>query len=201
MSHDPDQIGQSEIDGLLQSAQGGAPPPAKSAQDQAAGGESSGQQEKEPAQEPAKAASAPASAGPAAAPAAGANPSSGTVADSNAPHPEDVEYLLSQAEAALRSVTDADADMPEGAKPFELRDFGGSPPSAEAATISLVRDVQLDVKIELGRTHMVLEDVLKLRRGAVVTLDKLAGDPVDIYVNGRLIARGSTIIFASALPS
>ena len=54
--------------------------------------------------------------------------------------------------------------------------------------------MQLDLKIELGRTHMQLEDVLRLKQGAVVTLDKLAGDPVDIYANGRLIARGEVLV-------
>ena len=50
------------------------------------------------------------------------------------------------------------------------------------------------MKIELGRTDMLLEDVLKLRRGSVVPLDKLAGDPVDIFVNGRLVARGEVLV-------
>jgi flagellar motor switch protein FliN/FliY len=58
----------------------------------------------------------------------------------------------------------------------------------------LLRDVDLDLRIELGRTHMLLEDVLKLRRGSVVTLDKLAGDPVDLYANGRLVARGEIMV-------
>jgi flagellar motor switch protein FliN/FliY len=78
--------------------------------------------------------------------------------------------------------------------PFKLQDFSGAALSTEAATLDLVRDVELDVKIELGRTQMYLEDVLKLRKGAVVPLDKLAGDPVDIYVNGRLIARGEVLV-------
>jgi flagellar motor switch protein FliN len=77
---------------------------------------------------------------------------------------------------------------------FRLPEFGGAPASSEVATLELVRDVELDLKIELGRTHMYLEDVLKLRRGSVVPLDKLAGDPVDIYVNGRLIARGEVLV-------
>jgi flagellar motor switch protein FliN/FliY len=77
---------------------------------------------------------------------------------------------------------------------FEFRDFAGSPASTEVTTLELVRDVQLDLKIELGRTHMHLEDVLRLRRGAVVTLDKLAGDPVDIFVNARMIARGEVLV-------
>lgn len=78
--------------------------------------------------------------------------------------------------------------------PFELRDLqttGGAP---ESATLDMVRDVELDLKIELGRTQMYLEDVLKLRKGSVVPLDRLAGDPVDIRVNGRLVARGEILV-------
>ncbi|MDI9443202.1 MAG: flagellar motor switch protein FliN, partial [Planctomycetota bacterium] len=66
--------------------------------------------------------------------------------------------------------------------------------NTETATLDLLSDVELDLKIELGRTKMYLEDVLRLRKGAVVALDKLAGDPVDIYVNGRLIARGEVLV-------
>ena len=107
----------------------------------------------------------------------------------------DVEYLLSQAEQALASI-DSPVDPPGAppVQPFKLQDFTGAPPNAEAATLDLIRDVELDLKIELGRTEMYLEDVLKLRKGSVVPLDKLAGDPVDIYVNGRLIARGEVLV-------
>ena len=84
--------------------------------------------------------------------------------------------------------------LPEGVEPFRLDDFNGTPANHESATLELVRDVQLDLKIELGRTMMSLEDVLRLRRDAVVTLDKLAGDPVDVYANGRLIARGEVLV-------
>jgi flagellar motor switch protein FliN len=107
----------------------------------------------------------------------------------------DVEFLLSQAQAALASV-----DAPRTAEPhppattFSLPELSGAAPSSEFATLELIRDVELDLRIELGRTHMPLEDVLRLRRGAVVPLDKLAGDPVDIYVNGRLIARGEVLV-------
>lgn len=105
----------------------------------------------------------------------------------------DIELLLNQAEAAIASI-EAPVELPPGVLPFRLDDFGGTPASTEAATLELVRDVQLDLKIELGRTHMHLEDVLRLRQGAVVPLDKLAGDPVDLYVNGRMIARGEVLV-------
>jgi flagellar motor switch protein FliN/FliY len=107
----------------------------------------------------------------------------------------DVELLLDKAQAAIASLDrDDPGPLPEGVQPFRLESFGGTPANTETATIELVRDVQLDLKIELGRTRMPLEDVLRLRRDAVVTLDKLAGDPVDVYVNGRLIARGEVLV-------
>ncbi|QNN25476.1 flagellar motor switch protein FliN [Planctomycetales bacterium ZRK34] len=64
----------------------------------------------------------------------------------------------------------------------------------EASGIDLLHDVELNVKIELGRTHMLIEDVLRLAEGSVVELDKLAGDPVDVFVNDRLVARGEVLV-------
>jgi flagellar motor switch protein FliN len=108
---------------------------------------------------------------------------------------KDIEYLLNQAEQALESIgSTANNDLPQGVAAFRLKEFGGAPASTEVATLDLVRDVELNMKIELGRTHMYLEDVLKLRKGSVVPLDKLAGDPVDVYVNGRLVARGEVLV-------
>ncbi len=105
-----------------------------------------------------------------------------------------MEGLLDQAQEALASVDAPAAPLPPGVKPFEFRPLGGRPASTDAATLDLLRDVQLDLKIELGRTHMQLDEVLQLKSGAVVTLDKLAGDPVDVFVNGRLIARGEVLV-------
>ncbi len=107
----------------------------------------------------------------------------------------DIAYLLTQAQEALESI-DAPADdpQPQGVAAFRLEEFPGAPASSEAATLDLIRDVELDLRIELGRTHMYLEDVLRLKRGSVVPLDKLAGDPVDIFVNGRLVARGEVLV-------
>ncbi len=107
---------------------------------------------------------------------------------------DDIQLLLDQAEQAIASVDNPVGEILESIAPFQWRDFAGTPASTEKATLDLLRDVELDLKIELGRTHMYLEDVLKLRKGSVVPLDKLAGDPVDIYVNGRLIARGEVLV-------
>lgn len=64
----------------------------------------------------------------------------------------------------------------------------------QASGLALLSDVTLKVKIELGRTKMYVEDVLKLNADAVIELDKAAGDPVDIFVNDRLVARGEVLV-------
>ena len=106
---------------------------------------------------------------------------------------ERIDSLLDEAQAALSALNEP-TPLPPGVTPFEFQNLSGVTPANETASLDLLRDVQLDLKIELGRTHMHLEDVLRLKHGAVVTLDKLAGDPVDIYANGRLIARGEVLV-------
>ncbi|MBI1369522.1 MAG: flagellar motor switch protein FliN [Planctomycetes bacterium] len=92
----------------------------------------------------------------------------------------------------------ADGDAGDGASPsgpnFDLPSFQRVLADVEASGIDLLHDVDLHVKIELGRTHMLVEDVLRLAEGSVVELDKLAGDPVDVYVNERLVARGEVLV-------
>lgn len=94
------------------------------------------------------------------------------------------------AEHAAKKVLDAVADVTTP----EIPDLAQAAGAAGAESIGLLEDVQLQVRIELGRTRMVVEDVLRLSSGAVVELDKAAGDPVDIYVNGRRIARGEVLV-------
>lgn len=81
-----------------------------------------------------------------------------------------------------------------GDRPVDLPAFDGANGGAPAGDLDLLSDVNLHVKIELGRTRMLVEDVLKLGEGSVVELDKLAGDPVDIYVNERHVARGEVLV-------
>jgi len=83
---------------------------------------------------------------------------------------------------------------PPGAAPLAMPDFGAGGTSADDKEIGLLGDVRLDVKIELGRTDLYIEEVLKLGNGSVVELDRLAGDPVDVIVNDRLVARGEVLV-------
>jgi flagellar motor switch protein FliN/FliY len=98
---------------------------------------------------------------------------------------------LSAVESALRDKAGASGDGPA---PFEPPPFEKAPKAEAPKGIDLLSDVNLNVKIELGRTRMVVEDVLKLSEGAVIELDKLAGDPVDVYVNDRPVARGEVLV-------
>lgn len=78
---------------------------------------------------------------------------------------------------------------------FDFPEIAATPTrSADAKKISMLHDVKLRVKVELGRTRMLVEDVLELGEGSVVELDKLAGDPVDVYANERLVARGEVLV-------
>jgi flagellar motor switch protein FliN len=125
------------------------------------------------------------------------SPASATATVSPSSTKEDaanIDSLLNQAQEALAGIDEPLPPLPPGVTPFEFKNLAGAGAASDAAPLDLLRDVQLDLKIELGRTHMHLDEVLRLKQGAVVTLDKLAGDPVDIYANGRLIARGEVLV-------
>jgi len=62
------------------------------------------------------------------------------------------------------------------------------------ANIDMLMDVPLTVTIELGRTEMTLKQALELNQGSVIELNRLAGDPIDVFVNERLIARGEVVV-------
>jgi len=110
------------------------------------------------------------------------------------PEPASPEQLAAE---AMESVDQAGQDIAAGVE--HALDFPDLVPEEAAGAdssgaLSLLNDVQLHVKIELGRTKMYVEDVLSLNENSVVELDKAAGDPVDIYVNDRHIARGEVLV-------
>ena len=115
------------------------------------------------------------------------------------------EAALAAAQAAVMSLNDDTDDAPpaatpsaapqgQSAVPIDLPSFAPARTREVPENISLLSDVNLNVKVELGRTRMLVEDVLKLGEGCVVELDKLAGDPVDVFVNDRHVARGELLV-------
>jgi flagellar motor switch protein FliN/FliY len=83
----------------------------------------------------------------------------------------------------------------EQAQAHEFQPFGtGAPLGATSRSMDLLHDVEMGVTAELGRTRMTVRDLLSLSPGAVVELDRAAGSPVDVLVNGTLIARGEVVV-------
>jgi flagellar motor switch protein FliN/FliY len=79
---------------------------------------------------------------------------------------------------------------------FGLADLGPSAVELDGSSVdlSMLHDVDLRVTIELGRTRMAVEDVVRLDADSVIELEKAAGDPVDVYVNGRHVACGEVLV-------
>ena len=81
------------------------------------------------------------------------------------------------------------------ASPADFEEFGETGASnGKGRQIDMLLDVELDVTVELGRKIMYVEDILRLGKGSVVELDKLAGEPVDILVNGKKLAEGEVVV-------
>lgn len=125
--------------------------------------------------------------------------------DGATPAQQPAEETDDAASAAIRGAQEAleilesagtSSDEADGTPSMEFPTIDAVAEIAQRQDIDLLGDVGLDVKIELGRTRMLVEDVLRLGEGAVVELDKLAGDPVDVYVNGRLVARGEVLVLS-----
>jgi flagellar motor switch protein FliN/FliY len=69
-----------------------------------------------------------------------------------------------------------------------------TPNNGDSRRLDMLLDVPLEVNVELGRTRMTIQDLLQLGPGSVVELDKVAGEALDILVNGRLVARGEAVV-------
>ncbi len=79
-----------------------------------------------------------------------------------------------------------------GSSPFAP--FPSAGQEAMPRGLDLILDIPLDVTVELGRVRMLIKDVLELASGSIVELDRVAGEPVDLLVNGRLIAKGEVVV-------
>ncbi|HEY66273.1 MAG TPA: flagellar motor switch protein FliN [Caldilineae bacterium] len=102
---------------------------------------------------------------------------------------EEPEATESQAQGEAASATQPSAARPTGTGSSDEKEV---PP--DGGNLELLLDVPLRVTVELGRAEMSIREVLTLTPGSVVELSKVAGEPVDILVNGKLIARGEVVV-------
>ena len=113
---------------------------------------------------------------------------------------------LPDGESALDGVADygASEEAPEpDPRPsigmVDLPSFDAPPAPARAEPdggggLGRVRDIPLEVTVELGRTRLLIRDIMDLSAGSIIELDKIAGEPVDLFANGLLVARGEVIV-------
>lgn len=93
---------------------------------------------------------------------------------------------------ALEDIEDIDA----GEDADEVLDEAGKSagPSGETKSLDLILDIPLTVSVELGRSKMLINDLLQLGQGSVIELTKLVGEPLEVLVNQKLVARGEVVV-------
>lgn len=122
---------------------------------------------------------------------AGAEASSTGITD------EEIDKMLNGEDLDERINIDDDLGLDDvGVKQVEFGDFGNQAVgnNGKPRNIDMLLDVDLEVLVELGRKNMLIKDVLKLGKGSVVELDKAAGEPLGIFVNGRKLAEGEVVV-------
>ena len=82
----------------------------------------------------------------------------------------------------------------ESVAPAEFTKFAPSPPGAAGNDLNMILDIPVQLTVELGRTRIPIKHILQLAQGSVVELETLAGEPMDVLVNGFLIAQGEVVV-------
>lgn len=97
--------------------------------------------------------------------------------------------LWAEAMSEQASTTDSASSTESVFKSLDSKDIGGS-----LQDIDLIMDIPVKLTVELGRTKMTIKELLRLSQGSVVALEGLAGEPLDILINGYLIAQGEVVV-------
>jgi len=107
---------------------------------------------------------------------------------------ENTEITADDWGAAMAEQAAAAAAPAEQAQPHVFEKFGSGAPGAGQNELDLVMDIPVQLTVELGRTKMPIRNLLQLAQGSVVELSGLAGEPLDVLINGFLIAQGEAVV-------
>lgn len=109
---------------------------------------------------------------------------------------DDAQAMADEWASAMAEQTATDAAPPPAAAPVfqPLAATAGNPPNATHNDIDLILDIPVQMTVELGRTKIAIKNLLQLAQGSVVELDGMAGEPMDVLVNGCLIAQGEVVV-------
>ncbi|MSP18199.1 MAG: flagellar motor switch protein FliN [Bdellovibrionales bacterium] len=90
------------------------------------------------------------------------------------------------------------SEIPENKEPLvaqpELKLHVNAEDNEESHSLDLILDIPLKVSVELGRTKILVQDLLKLHKGSVIELSKIAGEPLEVLVNDKVVAKGEVIV-------
>ena len=109
------------------------------------------------------------------------------------PQPRQIDYSREQNSVWSNNKSGLHGE-PVNVQPAQFQSFDDSRIVLEKRNISLIMDVPLQVTVELGKTQKLIKDILGFGPGSIIELDKLAGEPVDILVNGKSIAKGEVVV-------
>ncbi|MFN5048360.1 flagellar motor switch protein FliN [Roseateles sp.] len=104
------------------------------------------------------------------------------------------EWAAALAEAKSSDVAEEVQPAPEQVAPASFASFSPTPVNAPNSDINMILDIPVQLTVELGRTRIPIKNILQLAQGSVVELDALAGEPMDVLVNGYLIAQGEVVV-------
>ncbi|MBD3217188.1 MAG: flagellar motor switch protein FliN [candidate division Zixibacteria bacterium] len=107
---------------------------------------------------------------------------------------ESEEEAGGEAGAGQAMDTGAEEEVEQDVQRPEFPSFGQTTSASEQKNLDLLLDVNLPISIELGRTSMKIKEILSLGPGSVVELKKLAGEPVDLLVNNKIVAKGEVVV-------
>jgi flagellar motor switch protein FliN/FliY len=111
----------------------------------------------------------------------------------NANGPESIADPTIQGGGDMTAVEQTNAGAAD-VESFAFHDLNGSPADHQPANLDFILDIPLDITVQLGRTKMMIHDLLKLGQGSVIELSKPAGDTLEIMANSRLIAKGDVVV-------
>ena len=104
------------------------------------------------------------------------------------------EWAAALAEAKPAEVAEEVNQVAEQVAPASFANFSPTPGNMPSGDINMILDIPVQLTVELGRTRIPIKNILQLAQGSVVELDALAGEPMDVLVNGYLIAQGEVVV-------
>jgi flagellar motor switch protein FliN/FliY len=111
------------------------------------------------------------------------------------PEPEsDPEPSQSEPAQQQQSTSEPQSQEQAEVQSVKFPQFDATEAEESSGTMSMLMDVPMEVSVQLGRTKLQVKEILNLGQGSIIELERLAGEPVDLLVNGRLVARGEVVV-------